>query len=287
MPKLKKRVLVLSGGGAKIGFQVGVTAKLNAGFHSVVGVSCGAIWAAMLAQNKQLQGSKIILSLQNEDIYTGNFSLWNIAKRILTKKNYLLDMSPLRRLLEQNVRKEDFVIPAYFVYVDAVTGEKITACSDTLDTPGIIDAIMSSSAIPVVMEGVKNRYYDGGLEEVCPLGEAIALEPDEIVIVNCFNRAKQVIREKDSLIATAGWMFTDKMPQTIAKNSVDTFLMLNEVLRATFQESVNILWNGRQKTIKHFDYELYEPSEDLGDTLDFSKDLMKQRFNHGMKAVSK
>jgi predicted acylesterase/phospholipase RssA len=306
VPKLKKRILVLSGGGAKIGFQAGVTSSIKRNFDAVIGVSCGAIWAAMIAQNKQYADTNIILLLNNDKIFTGSFSLWNIAKKLILGKTYLLDTSPLRKLLEANVRKADFVIPAYFVYVDAVTGEKITACSDDLDTRGIIDAIMASAAIPVVMEGgkdmnsfksmddyldpnvpkgIKNRYFDGGLEETCPLGEAIALQPDEIVIVNCFNRDGKAKLHKGNLLGIASWAFTDKMPGTIANNSVDTFLMVNEILKATSRDSVTIMWKGKTKVIKRFDCELYEPEINLGDSLDFSRESMLCRYKHGINVA--
>lgn len=290
MPKLTKRILVLSGGGAKIAFMAGITTNYpypKYYFDGVIGVSCGSIWAAAVAMGKELEWSKMILNLENKDIFEGSFSVWNILKKLITKKTYLLDMSPLRRLLEENINKEDFKIPAYFVYVDADTGEKITACSDTLDKEGIINAIMASAAIPVVMEGVENRYFDGGMEETCPLSEAIALNPDEIVIVNCFNRNGKSIAKKKNLIGIAAWAFTDKMPTTIANNSVDTFLMVNEILKATHQDSVVIDWKGKQRLIKKFNCQLYEPKVDLGDSLDFSSNLMKIRYQHGLEVVQK
>ena len=289
MSKLTKRILVLSGGGAKIGFMAGVTTNLpyfKNHFDGVIGVSCGAIWAAAVAMGKEKEWSKIILNLENKDIFEGSFSVWNILKKLISKKTYLLDMSPLRKLLEDNIKKEDFKIPAYFVYVDADTGEKITACSDTLDKEGIINAIMASAAIPVVMEGVENRYFDGGLEETCPLGEAIALQPDEIVIVNCFNRNQKSVRSKKNMIGIAGWAFADKMPTTIANSSVDTFLMVNEILKSTGQDSVVIDWKGKQKLIKKFKCELFEPQIDLGNSLDFSSNLMKGRYHHGFEVVT-
>ena len=281
----RKRVLVLSGGGAKIGFQAGVTSCIDRNFDATVGVSCGAIWAAMIAQGKQFTGEALILSLSNDNIYTGSFSITNIIKRLITRKNYILDMSPLRRLLEENVRKEDFIIPAYFVYVDAETGEKIVACSDTLDTNGIIDAIMSSSAIPVAMRGVNDRYYDGGLEEVCPLKEAIDLQPDEIVIINCFNRNEQSIRTKNSLISTAAWSFTEKMPTVIAKYSINPFLAMNELVKDSPNGQKTITVEGKQKTIKYFDYQLFEPKQSLGDSFDFSHEQMKKRYLHGVRTA--
>lgn len=282
-----KRVLVLSGGGAKIGFQVGVTANLLNNFDAVVGVSCGAIWGAMIAQNKTEKAVEVILHLSNKDIFTGDFSAWNIFKRLLTKKTYILDMSPLRLLLEKYVSKEDFIMPAYFVYIDAVTGDKITACSDDLDTKGIIDAIMASAAIPVAMRGVNDRYYDGGLEEVCPLGEAIALGPDMITIINCFNRNTRNTRKKNTLISIASWAFTDKMPETIANNSIENFLMINKILKASNQESVIISWKEKQKIIKRFDCNIFEPMIDLGDSMDFGKELMISRYNAGKNTLFK
>lgn len=277
-----KRVLVLSGGGAKIGFQAGVFQALkDKNFDAVFGTSCGAIWAAMVAQNKGMEASNLILNLQNSDIYTGNLSVLNIVKKLISGKNYLLDMAPLRELLTKHIRKEDFVIPAYFCYVDFTTGELIAKCSDDCkNSAEIVDAVMASSMIPIAMQPVGN-YVDGGVLSVCPLGEAIKFQPSEIVIINCFNRLNRAKAKGSKMTQLAQWLFIDSMPETIARNSVDTFLIINQILKAVPQQELQFLMDGQYKSMRYFDYQLYEPQEDLGDTIDFTQPSMLKRYYHG------
>ena len=277
-----KRVLVLSGGGAKIGFQVGVFHHLkNKQFDAVFGTSCGSIWAAMVAQNKADQAKHLILSLDNTDIYKGNLSVGNIIKKLILGKNYLLDMSPLRGLLTKFVKKADFVIPAYFCYVDFTTGELITKCSSDCETDSeIVDAIMASCMIPIAMPPVGN-FVDGGVLAVCPLSEAIKFQPSEIVIINCFNRASRARAKGSKLLQLASWLFIESMPETIARNSVDTFLIINQILKAVPRQELQFLMDGQYRNMRYFDYQLYEPQEDLGDTIDFSEGAMFKRFCHG------
>jgi len=277
-----KRVLVLSGGGAKIGFQAGVFNNLeNQDFDAVFGTSCGAIWGAMVAQNKTDIGEYLILNLDNEDIYKGNLSLWNIVKRLISGKNYLLDMSPLRSLLTKYVKKADFVIPAYFMYVDFTTGQLIAKCSDDCKTDAeIVDAIMASAMMPIIMPPVEN-FVDGGVYAVCPLSEAIKHKPDEIVIINCFNRKNRSVARGSKLLQLAEWLFVNSMSETIARNSVDTFLMINQIMKQIPSQESCIMIDGELKDVKYFNYDLYEPTDDLGDTIDFTPTPMEKRYFHG------
>ncbi len=277
------RALVLSGGASKIGFQFGVYSELkNKNFDYYIGNSCGAIAVAGLAQGKGDDFLARILNLSNSDIYEGNVSIWRAIKQICLGKNYLLDMSPLRKLLQEFVKKEDFIKPAYFVFKDKITGDFITTCTDNLaTTEEIIDAIMSSSAIPLAMSGVKDRYYDGGIEQVCPISVAINLQVDEIVIINCFNRVSKACTDSNSLLNLAGWVLLDAMPETIAKNSINPFLMMNQLVKDASNGQKTIMVEGSKKTIRYFDYDLYEPTIDLGDSFDFDKKSMIKRFVHG------
>ena len=284
-----KRSLVLSGGASKIAFQLGAFEALqDKQFTSIYGISCGAILAAMLGQNKLDIAHKVILNLENRNVYQGKISVFAALKAIILGKESVLDTTPLRKMLTENVRKEDFVVDTYFSFVDMFTGEFMTfSVSECVNTEAIIDCIMASAAMPLAMPPVKNRYFDGGIYKVSPLSEAIKGNPDEIVIVNCFNRAEKVKNDCVKIPQIAFWLLSEAMPANAAKSSIEPFLMLNEVLRQMPGKEVNILFDGKLRTIRYFDYLLIEPTISLGDSFDFSANSMLERWKHGLEVVMK
>lgn len=282
------KALVLSGGSAKIGFQLGVYDSLeDKKFDAFFGVSCGAIFSAMLAQDNYTLTKELILNLENKHIYKGSLSKLSIIYRIITGKNNLINMNPLRGMLVKYVKKENFKFPAYFSYVDLNTGEFKTVCSDNLETSEqIIDAIMASASIPVIMPTVKIDgllNVDGGLIKTCPLSEAVKINPDEIVVINCFNREKHSISKTDNIINIALHCINNIMLEEMSKQSVNAFVLINALIYK-IGKNAELTRNNKAKTYKYIPIRIYEPDIDveLGDGFDFSKASMLDRFNKGV-----
>ena len=283
------RSLVLSGGAAKIGFQLGVYSQLkDKHFNSFYGVSCGAILAAMLAQDKYELASNMILNLNNSDIYKGKLSKFNIIWKVIIGAKHLIDMSPLRNLLELYVKKEDFKYPAYFSYTDLNTGEFITVCSDDLETSkDIIDAIMASAAMPIIMPYVtinNKDYVDGGLKKTCPLSEAVKNKPDSIVVINCFNRNKNTLAPVNNILNITLHCVNDIMLEEMSKQSVNTTLTINNIISELSNKNTITV---NDKIYKYIDIKIYEPDEDLGDSFNFNKNEMYKRYSIGIKTKLK
>lgn len=279
------RILVLSGGSAKISYQIGVLESMqNRKFDVFSGVSCGAILSVMLAMNKFVIARDIVLSLQNKDIYKGSLSKLSVIYKVATGKESIVDMSPLREFLAKYVKKEDFVLPAYISYVDLETGRFVTVCSDDLGTEEIIDAVMASCAIPAIMPAVKingRKCVDGGLKKVSPLSVAIDLGATEIVVVNCFNREKVTIAPINSIVNIAIHAANNVMLEEMSRQSVNTFLNYNEIL-----EEKGEFVNKVGKRYRYIPITIHEPREDddLGNSFDFSQGEAIRRFLIGMDA---
>lgn len=121
----KKTALILSGGGARGAYQVGVlkglaeilkSKKINHPFQILSGVSAGAINTAQLASSPDdftTSVEKLIYlwsQLKSEHVYQmnlfslNNFSLSNLFGKVSNLKfNSLLDTAPLKKLLEEHI----------------------------------------------------------------------------------------------------------------------------------------------------------------------------------------
>jgi NTE family protein len=225
--------LVLTGGGARAAYQVGVLKAIaeivgpgTFPFDVVAGISAGAINAVAVATGAEdLTAAANRLgatwgSLTPDRIYrTGGLKLAGIGARwlrdlsagpLLGKSgvNYLLDPSPLRALVENEIpigrmRRHLRAGRLRGVAVSATnyhTGSGVTFFEGATDvTPwsrstrvGVrarigVDHVMASAAIPVFFPPVaigRSFYGDGCVRMHCPMSPAIHLGAERIVAVS-------------------------------------------------------------------------------------------------------
>lgn len=192
--------LVLSGGSIKGSWQAGAIAEvLAAGIKPeiVTGISVGAINAAALAawQPEEIDGTwpttGAMLAHFWEDNITSPKQIarkrrwYELLYRVLTKKwAGLVDMEPIGKLLRETLGEDIPVNPLTAVVgcVNLRTG--LLEYHDASD----LDAVMASAMEPVGMpthdiDG--EPYVDGGVREIAPLAQAIALGADRIVAIVC------------------------------------------------------------------------------------------------------
>ena len=185
------RALVLSGGGARGAFQVGMLRELviNQGldFQIIRGVSVGSLNAAFLAQaptgaDSQAELAKKVGELLNlwQNEITGNHSIY--ADRtgfpgLVVGADSLYSLKPLRSLVENNLSIDaikssgrDFAVGT----VSLVSGryEEWRAGDDAF-----FERFIASSSIPVVFPYVDipdkdDVLVDGGVRNVTPLTSA-------------------------------------------------------------------------------------------------------------------
>lgn len=191
----RKRALVLSGGGGRGAYHVGVLRFLEE--HEwlpdiVVGTSIGAINGAAIASGHNA------------------FSLWSLWKRLRTQDvqkahlnlggNYLLDTAPLRDTLQRQgwVNFDRINSPEAKVHLRVTATEVNTGhlhvfgnSTDVYPSrmrlePLQLDHIIASCSIPIVYPATqlnKNLYWDGATVANTPLGPAIDAGAEEIVVV--------------------------------------------------------------------------------------------------------
>ncbi len=195
-----KRALVLSGGGGRGAYHVGVLRFLEEHEWTpdiVVGTSIGAVNGAAIASGHTA------------------YSLWSLWRRLTTddvqrrswdvlsieKWNHLLDTAPLRRtLIEQKwidlerINADPPIKHLRLTVVEMETG-RLRIFGNSADptdrahcehTPITLDHILASCSIPMVYPPTKIddvAFWDGGTVANTPLGPAIDAGAEDIVVV--------------------------------------------------------------------------------------------------------
>jgi len=191
----RKRALVLSGGGGRGAYHVGVLRFLEE--HEwrpdiVVGTSIGAVNGAAIASGHNA------------------FSLWSLWQRLRTQdvqkanlnlvRNYLLDTNPLRETLQRDgwvnfdrINSSEAGVHLRVTATEVNTGH-LHVFGNSADIypsrmrlePLSLDHIIASCSIPIVYPATQlheNLYWDGATVANTPLGPAIDAGAEEIVVV--------------------------------------------------------------------------------------------------------
>ena len=188
-----KRALVLSGGGGRGAFQVGVIEQLEAiGWKPdiIIGTSIGSMNAAVYAV-----GGLPRLKFMWESIRTRDM------QRVLRRPPWhsLFDRSPWKRTLEKYVPEGELAkaqTPLYMVATDITTGHPTvyTNGEKPARNKGLYQKVsalnhahlLASSSIPYLYAPIQvegNQHWDGAVMYNSPLRPAIDAEADEILMV--------------------------------------------------------------------------------------------------------
>jgi NTE family protein len=196
--KQEKRVLVLSGGGSRGAFQVGVLKKLvenGLSWDSVHGISAGSLNGLFVASyNKDELKEKIHL-LENAwaQKIKGNRTLYRPWLPLYL--NYpasffigsLYSTAPLKKFLYQNYNLDMVKGSEVNFYVGAVCLNDGTYClKNKHEVDDIIKWVLASSSFPLAFSPVKiegKKFVDGGLRNLTPFQSAINEKPDVIDVI--------------------------------------------------------------------------------------------------------
>lgn len=195
--------LVISGGGAKGAFAVGVIKRIyeryrDSGWFSIVG---GSSTGALIASAAAVLGGPDRLAREALETLvecyterrTSDILRRNGILGYLHRPNYLNGSAPLRKLLYEKMRQEwfdwlqsDSAPACYVVYTDFCSGEKIAVSprDPGVDRERFIEATLASASVPILMEPTfidGKVCYDGGVRDVLPMERAIELGAERIV----------------------------------------------------------------------------------------------------------
>lgn len=213
-----KTAVVLSGGGSKGAFEVGVLkqlAKAGVKIDAIYGTSTGALNAvgySFVGIDKLVTIWTGIKGLN--DIFGGKFFLTMIWDLIFGKGKGIYNLNPLTKLVTQIVNSGEAIIPVTVCRVNLNTSAKefISAVpGNTLNKANFIKAVVSSAATPVYNDLVDGIYCDGGVRDITPAAKAIADGATKLYIIlaepyeknNSAGLAGNII---NTLLATIGTM---------------------------------------------------------------------------------
>ena len=276
--------LVLSGGGAKGAFQVGAERILREvhGFRweRIFGVSVGALNATLLAQHAFKELNDIWVNIKETDVYR-KFPWPVVALRLgLFRKLGLYDDSPLRDFIQRHASGRRFVVPAHVGRVSLVSGNYELVPSSKEERE-FLDAVWQSATMPVIWEPIgRDAIVDGGLRNVTPLGDALEYGPTEIVVIACSSPKLEPVKPPANILDVAKRALTDITINEILLNDVEFFVRINDMVRQAYEAGIT-LQRPDGSTYRYCRITVIEPAMALGDTLDFSPEIIRMRMRHG------
>jgi len=196
------KALVISGGGSKGAFAVGVLTKLiregEIKYDIIGGTSTGALMSTLAYFGKIRELKEVYTTISTDKLLTQN------SIRQAFERGALMDTARLEELVNKKVTKEMFEkIKAaklvYFATVCLETGEVVYFHLNDMKSDGdyklykiyrheeYIKAIMASSNQPILMPYVRildKHYVDGGVRENIPIRGALYNGATEIDVIS-------------------------------------------------------------------------------------------------------
>lgn len=315
-----RRALVLSGGGAKGAFQIGVLEVLileaRRDYDVFCGVSVGSLNATYLAQAESPDPPDEAKGLENlaaafarlRDVWLARIGgdasvyrrrLGGIAG-ILGGADSVYDPRPLRELLEATVRPQRLRRSRRALrvqYVSLETGEIRTVDQDD---PRVLDSVLASSSMPFFFPPVEaggEHLADGGLRDITPLGQAFRAEPPpeeiDVVFASPFELPPAEFRDNALGTAVNALHFLGRtveiLTNEIYRNDVEGARLLNvlkanwEVARASVADSAaRDAIDAALHKIRVARLRCFEPErEPVAHALDFSPGGIRENYEHG------
>lgn len=179
---------VLAGGGSFGAVQVGMLRELLARDvvpDLVVGSSVGAINGAQLAGAPTREGvarlEAIWRGLSRRDVFP---LTWRSVLGLATRRDFIVESSGVRRLLEANLAYREIeraAVPLHVVATDLLGGAAIR-----LSSGPVVEAVLASCAIPGAFPPVRiGEHYliDGAVASNTPIRVAIELGAKRLVVL--------------------------------------------------------------------------------------------------------
>lgn len=194
----KRRVLLLSGGGSKIAWQVGVLKQLGL-FESpsetwaIGGVSAGAILAALLGQETDvregLKNAETWLRTLKGDraIYAPH--AWGIPPLtwiLAWLRGGLFSTAPLASMLQQSISDAKLSTSPHRVFAGVVDLERGLYREEILRSGGAWEWVLASASFPLAFPPVKKEgrvWGDGGVKNNIPSDFLGQLAPHDVTVI--------------------------------------------------------------------------------------------------------
>ncbi len=306
--------LIMTGGGARAAYQVGVLRAIAelcprhapSPFNIICGTSAGAINAAALATHAHDYRHAVLRLLSiwanfhvgqvfRADlpgiIKTGaHWLLTMMSAGLLGRQDalYLLDRTPLRKLLEQHFNPDDIqrVIDEGFLHALSITASGYTSHQSVSFFQGdaslqnwararrigahariSVEHLMASSAIPFIFAPQKvNREFfgDGSMRQIAPISPALHLGAERVLVIG--NR--HVDTETTQRISSQGYPTLGEIAghalNSIFLDSLEADIERLERINKTISLIPKVKRQAYDIALRQVDVLVVSPSRDLG-----------------------
>jgi len=254
---MAKRALVISGGGSKGAFAVGILKNLSANYPQItfdifIGTSTGALIAPFALLNRMDTLEQLYTSITTDQVITKG----NIVTRLLSSSS-LFDGTPLGNLVKQYYN-DDICQQVFesgrqmFLATTCLQTQKSINFSSTAanftsnyeieqlqNADQMRRAVMASASQPVFMQPIEvakgalpvRQYVDGGVKEYIGIQLAIDAGADEIYAIvltpEKIDPVEQTFTDAYTILQTTIDMFTDG----VGYNDIRTPALYNEALQ--------------------------------------------------------
>lgn len=252
------RAIVLSGGGAKGAFQVGVLKGMHKmgllqGVEHFYGTSVGALNAAAMAYSSVYYLESIWRSIRSKsDILKWNWfykGLYN-TKPLHHLIDTLTQFSPSKK--------------ATVTVVDYKSGELLYKREND---PDFLKWVEASACIPGLMRPIDDRYVDGGVREIAPIGKAIKDGYTEIDVILASPTTYEPARDYP-------WFLDPVL------SSID--IMTHEI----YINDIKLCYAKNQLPgYKNIKLRVFKPKELLLHTLDFDPESIRRGIDYGERTL--
>ncbi len=269
-----KVALVLSGGGAKGAFQVGVEkyAREEKGYKwdVIAGVSVGALNGAMLAMGKYHRLEAIWKTICDNKVYTGQLNFFTYLKLLMGAKS-VYGNEPLAKIIEREIDPKEFKVDFRVGTVSLRTGRYTLYHHDS---PDIKKAILASTVMPIIWPPMPvsdecQDMVDGSLRRFSPIGDVLDQDPGEVFIINCRPSHPSPVTGEFHNVLDIGIRTIAIAGNEIFTSDIREFIHINRNVKEAEKAGLT-LTNVKGKPYKWFKCTIIEPKEPLGPMLDFS-----------------
>ena len=192
-PRPPRTAFVLGGGGNLGAIQVGMLeALIERGCvpDMVLGCSVGALNAGALAADPTPEGVGKLRNVWLDPVTWQVFSPGRMTGPwlLLRRGHSMVSNDRLRSLVEKTFpfrRFEDFLVPLHVVAASLRTGR-----ARWFSSGQVVEAVLASSALPAVLPPVEidgELFIDGAVVDNVPIGQAIALGAERVVVLHVGN----------------------------------------------------------------------------------------------------
>lgn len=285
--------LCISGGGAKIGFGVGVMDILvENGIKPdlVYGISSGSLCTASLCFGGTDFWSsidylkKMLLSIRKkEDVLDPQiFKAFVTQISGMGKSDGLYGMKSMRKKLDELPQKKP-IMKGVVGYVDLMSGNIKYVSSESVNKVEFLDAVQASCTIPLAMQTQRTGdevRVDGGIRDVLPLKQLIddPLKVDEIHVIslNPFTPIHEEIKEK---ILPVTLRSIDLLVNEVLQNDLKIAKLYNKLIKEGRSELID-----DKRPIKFYEY---VPTKFICETIDFNTENIQKGIDHGHEIAKK